>query len=268
MKKALFILIITLSPAFADDQKNIYDVFRQDNSDNAIADERTTALIKIDMANLLYPVDMASFVRPEKDAKFREQIGNLQKQMGAPPTGILTSDQFARLRKAASDIHDDNIMPPYPVKKMVFFEVGSVSAVGTGTGDGVANPINVTRIACLKASGTCSLTTAELDQQGVGSMLNLLLPFDYDITSWGPTHVTAISEIPCATAVMSIDIPTKSVTISTVPHSNSKLPFCGNGAPTTWRLADGDAITWKIHQDKVNKARALVYEPERRLVLP
>ena len=57
--------------------------FRQlPNSDSAIADEQTTALIKRHMANLLYPVDMGSFARPETDTKFREQIIALQKADG------------------------------------------------------------------------------------------------------------------------------------------------------------------------------------------
>jgi len=104
MTKALLIFLFTISPAFADDQ-NVYDFFRQlPNSDSAIVDEQTTALIKRHMANLLYPADMGSFARPETDAKFREQVIALQKQMGAPATGTLTLDEFGRLVEAARDI--------------------------------------------------------------------------------------------------------------------------------------------------------------------
>jgi len=31
-------------------------------------------------------------------------------------------------------------------------------------------------------------------------------------------------------------------------------------------LDDGFSVSWKLHQDKVNKARALVYEAEKKLV--
>src|SRR5215467_390923 len=104
MKQALLILLFTISPAFADDQ-NVYDFFRRlPNADTTIVDEQTTALIKRHMANLLYPVDMGSFARPETDTKFREQIMALQKQMGAPATGTLTLDEFGRLAEAARDI--------------------------------------------------------------------------------------------------------------------------------------------------------------------
>ena len=106
MKTAFLIFLLMISPAFADDQ-NVYDFFRQlPNSDSAIVDQQTTALIKRHMANLLYPVDMGSFARPEMDAKFREQIIALQKQMAVPATGTLTLDEFGRLAEAARDIDD------------------------------------------------------------------------------------------------------------------------------------------------------------------
>jgi hypothetical protein len=109
MKKALLIFLSTISPAFADDQ-NAYDFFRPlPNSDSAIVDQQTTALIKRHMANLLYPVDMGSLARPETDAKFREQIIALQRQMGVPATGTLTLDQCGRLAEAARDIDDRSV---------------------------------------------------------------------------------------------------------------------------------------------------------------
>jgi hypothetical protein len=55
--------------------------------------------------------------------------------------------------------------------------------------------------------------------------------------------------------------------ISSVPHSD--LSSCAKQAATTWRLLDdGFSVSWKLHQDKLNKARALVYEAERNLVPP
>jgi hypothetical protein len=109
MKKALLIFLFMISPAFADEQ-NVYDFFRQlPNTDSAIVDEQTTALIKRHMANLLYPVDMSSFARPETDAKFREQVIAAQKQMGVPTTGTLTLDEFGRLAEAARDIDDRSV---------------------------------------------------------------------------------------------------------------------------------------------------------------
>jgi hypothetical protein len=212
------------------------------------------------MANLLYPVDMASIARPEKDVKFREQIMALQKQMGEPPTGTLTSDQFDRLAEAARDI-DDRFIGTYP-KLVERSENGElVWAVGTGTTDDhddpLAHPINISRIYCLKASGTCELSTAEFSPED--SQLYFATPFDYNITTWGPTRVTATTEQPCGTAMMSIDLQAKSVTISSVPHSD--LSFCPKREKSsTWKLAeDGFPIIWKI---------ALVYEPEKRLVPP
>src|SRR6516162_7320349 len=148
MKKAFLIFLFTTSPAFADDQ-SVYDFFRQlPNSDSAIADEQTTALIKRHMANLLYPVDMGSFARPETDKKFREQIIALQKQMGVPATGSLTLDEFRRLAEAARDIDDRPIGTT--MKKTIVKDGDFVSATGTGGTNDVANPlgppINISRI--------------------------------------------------------------------------------------------------------------------------
>jgi hypothetical protein len=94
MKKALLIFLFTISPAFADDQ-NVYDFFRQlPNSDSAIVDQQTTALIKRHMANLLYQVDMSSLARPETDAKFREQITALLAVACPTLTAARSNDRF------------------------------------------------------------------------------------------------------------------------------------------------------------------------------
>ena len=213
MKKALLIFLFTISPAFADDQ-NIYDFFRQlPNSESAIVDEQTTALIKRHMATLLYPVDMGSFARPEKDAKFREQVIALQKQFGAPATGALTIDQFTRLAEAARDIDDRPI--GNGIKKTVVKDGDFVSATGTGGTDDTANPlappINISRIFCQRISGTCQLSIAAFNPED--AHLYFYIPWDYSITSWEPTRVTATNEMPCATALMTMDIQTKSVVI-------------------------------------------------------
>ena len=88
----------------------------------------------------------------------------------------------------------------------------------------------------------------------------------YSITTWEPTRVTAKQEHGCSTSLMSIEIETQSVTIST---DKSRCGGPKGSFPSFWRLVDdGNSVVWKIHQDKVNKARQLVYEPARRLVAP
>jgi hypothetical protein len=268
MKKALLIFLFTISPAFADDQ-NVYDFFRQlPNSDSAIVDEQTTALIKRHMANLLYPVDMSSLARPETDAKFREQVIALQKQMGLPATGTLTLDEFGRLAEAARDI-DDRSVGTGIIKKTVVKNGDFASATGTGGTDDIANPlappINISRIICQRTSSTCELNIAAFNPED--AHLYFYIPWHYAITTWEPARITATNEMPCAASSMTLDIQTESVMISTVPHSD--LPSCANQGPTTWRLLDdGFSVGWKLHQDKVNKARALVYEANKNLVPP
>ena len=144
-----------------------------------------------------------------------------------------------------------------------------MSATGTGGTNDVANPlgppINISRIRCQQTSGTCELNIAAINPQE--AHLYFYIPWDYRITTWEPTRVTATNEMPCATSWLTIDIKTESAMISSVPHSD--LSFCANQGATTWRLLDvGFSVSWKLHQDKVNKARALVYEAERNLVPP
>ena len=268
MKKALLIFLLTISPAFADDQ-NVYDFFRQlPNSDSAIVDQQTTALIKRHMANLLYPVDMGSFAQPETDAKFREQVIALQKQMGVPATGTLTLDEFGRLAEAARDI-DDRSVGTGIIKKTVVKDGEFASATGIGGTDDIANrlapPINISRIICQRTSGTCELNIAAFNPEDAHPYF--YIPWHYNIATWEPTRVTAVNEMRCATSLMTLDMQTESVTISSVPHLD--LSSCANQGPTTWSLLDdGFSVSWKLHQDKVNKARALVYEANKNLVPP
>ena len=265
MKKALLILLFTISPAFADDQ-NVYDFFRQlPNSDSAMVDEQTTALIKRHMANLLYPVDMGSFARPETDAKFREQVIALQRQMGVPATGTLTLDEFGRMAEAARDI-DDRSVGTGIIKKTVVKDGDLASAMGTGGTDDSANPlappINISRIRCQRISGTCELSIAAFNPED--AHLYFYIPWHFNITTWEPARVTATNETPCATSSMTLDVQNQSVMISSVPHLDSS---CANQGPTSWRLLDdGFSVSWKQHQDKVNKARALVYDANKNLV--
>ena len=82
MKKAFLILLFTISPAFADNQ-NIYDFFRQlPNSDSAIVDEQTTAVIKRHMANLLYPVDMVHSLDRKRTPNFTNRLSLCKSRWG------------------------------------------------------------------------------------------------------------------------------------------------------------------------------------------
>jgi hypothetical protein len=114
-------------------RRNVYAVFHEfSRPPGSFREEEVTVRIKRHMANLLYPVDLTSFEKPEKDTKFREMIMTLQKQMGEPSTGILTSGQFNRLAKAAKDIEDRPVS--VGIGKLVYRsdDGNLVEAVGTG----------------------------------------------------------------------------------------------------------------------------------------
>jgi hypothetical protein len=231
-----------------------------------IVDEATTARIKRHMANLLYPVDMSSFARPENDEKFREQIIALQRQMGVPATGTLTSLQYHQLAEAARDIDDRRIGGLWP-KTVRRLGDGWVSAAGTGSfGFYQGAPVNIARIDCVRDSGACDLYTAEFIPENPS--LWLPTPEFYRVTAWEPARVVAKQEHGCGTSVMTVDIESQSVTISWEPTPGQS---CGPKGlwELTWRLVDdANSVAWKFHQDKANKARPLVYEPARRLVAP
>src|SRR5947208_15684675 len=85
MKKAFLILLFTLSAAFADNQ-NIYDFFRQlPNSDSAIVDEQTTAVIERHIANLVYPVDMVHALDRRRTPNFTDRLLLRKSRYGHQP---------------------------------------------------------------------------------------------------------------------------------------------------------------------------------------
>jgi hypothetical protein len=270
LPEAILVYLIALScAAWADDkqgQRNIYDVFHEvlKTSPNASVDEQVTAFIKRDMAQLLYPVDMTSFSPPDKDEKFRDLIGVLQKQMGTQATGILTADQFDRLGEASREI--DAPLRVSPQGKIVFMtkDGSMVSAVGTGSMDDIAIPINKVHIVCLKREKSCEYREASLDRRPSMDMLNLDDLVYYDIKTWTPNRITAIREDRCITALMTIDLSAQEVTIASVPHTN--LTDCRTRGPSSWKLVDGFPVAWKLQQDRLDKARKLVYPPAQRFM--
>jgi hypothetical protein len=280
MRKCILVILLLISTAaFAEEmnrQSNVYDDFRDmPPAQNATTDERVTALIKRYMANLLYPVDMSSLDGPDKDTKFRDLIIVLQQQMGAAPTGILTTDQFNRLAEASRNIDYDLI--GLPGKEVIVTEDG-VSASGTGTTDAapcldrggagcdIGQPINFVRIFCFRPRRVCEQYDATFDLKE--RFLFLSFGTEYEIDSWTSSRVTAREQTPCATFLMTIDVEGKQVTIVTVPQPD--LPSCSGwrppARPSTWKLVDGLPIAQKLSLDRMNAARALVYPPAKRLL--
>jgi len=279
-KYILLILLLVSTAAFAEEmnrQSNVYDDFKQfSQSQNATADEETTAQIKRYMANLLYPVDMSSFDRPDKDTKFRDLIIVLQQQMGVPPTGVLTTEQFFRLQEASRYVDGDFV--GLPGKQVFMVTEDGVSASGTGTTDAspcrdrpgagcdIGYPINVVKIFCFRPRRVCEQYDATFDLKE--RLLYLSFVTEYEIDSWTSSRVTAREQTPCATFLMTIDVQGKQATIVTVPQPD--LPSCSGwrppDRPSTWKLVDGLPIAQKLDGDRMNAARALAYPPAKRLL--
>lgn len=262
MERAVLALLLTISTATwaAEDHRNIYDVFHQwiKPLSEATVDEQGTALIKRYMASLLYPVDMASFERPETDKRFRDAIMMLQAQMGTATTGNLTSDEFDRLAQAARDIEE------YPVGLQpgtlvdVAKDASWVAASGTLAGGDVTRKINHTRINCIRAEEICHVFSASFDPNTSFLWLNLG-PVAYKIEVWTQDTIMAVNKHACGVDTMKIDIPTKTVTIESTGS-------CVNKARSTYSLTDGGEVARQLHRERVNKAQPLVYKPARRLL--
>jgi hypothetical protein len=267
----LIILIMISTSAFADDrsQTNVYDEFRHLGapSPNVTVDEQVTALIKRSMANLLYPVDMSSLVSPDKDTKFRDQIIVLQQQMGVALTGVLTADEFDRLSEASRNVDSQSISLP-PKTVFMLKDQGLVLAGGAKSWDDDANPnrFYAVRVSCVRASGTCEEyeATYNLDTR----VLLLDVAIEYRINTWTSSEVTAQAKGPCETAFMTIDIGSQQVTTVIVPQPGSST--CQGFQPpdrtTKWKLMNGLSIGQKLSQDKMSKARMLVYPPARKFM--
>jgi hypothetical protein len=67
---------------------------------------------------------------------------------------------------------------------------------------------------------------------------------------------------------MTIDIESQQVTTAIVPQPGSSTcrGFQAPDRTTTWKLENGLSIGQKLSQDKMNKARMLVYPPARKLM--
>ena len=265
----VIIALMTISTvAFAADarkQANVYDDFRgwmKPSSPETAVDEEVTATIKRHMANLLYPVDMSSFKGPDSDTNFRDLIKVLQQQMGVSPTGVLTVEQVDRLAEASRYLDGEWI--GFTPGKIVWSGSSMVGASGTGAMAGT-EPLNFVRILCFKERGTCEMYDVSFQQEQRFLFLNT--PAEYQIDVWTPSRVTARMDGPCSTALMTIDIKGEQVSIVTVPQPDELLcKRASREGPSTWKLVDGGPVAWKLGQDKMNKARMLVYPPAKRLM--
>jgi hypothetical protein len=262
----LFLLVFA-TPVLADkqqdefDKRSVYDAFAELKpklSPGVTLEEDVTSRIKRYIAGLLYPVDMTSLVRPEKDAKLRELIVTLQKQMGEATTGVLTYGQFSKLQDAARAI-DERPITVAP-GKMVYSEHGSsVGALGTGVMNDLANPLNVSRILCTKSGGACEMSGAEFDQKY--GMLIASAPVIYEIKTWTPHRVTALREHPCGTALLMVDVDTQDVTITSAPHAD--LPFCSKEPADIWSPMDLRSLGTSIETATTTRATWSMNRPER-----
>ena len=262
MKRAVLFLMIFVSSAVwgenQEGQQNVYDYYRgwMNPAAGSTVEEQVTVRIKRYMAHLLYPVDMSSFVGPDKDAKFRDLIITLQKQMGVQPTDFLTNAQFDRLATAAKDI-DGSGIELMPLKKNVPVEKDIAGAEGTLAGEKIVSPFNAMRLFCSRQTGTCDQAIIYLNLQ-----LTLWPPTTtvYVIKTWTADTVIALTHPLCGgVETLTLYVPTNTLTIMSAGS-------CADKSLATYTLIDGYEFSQTFFRDKALRARGLVYEPARKFL--
>jgi|SRR6185312_2778412 len=146
IKFVLVFLLAFSGIAWADeteDKRDVYDVLGEilKPSAGTTLEEDVTSRIKRYMAALLYPVELSSFVRPEKDPKFRQLVVALQNQMEEKATGILTYGQFNRLHDAAHSIDEREVTLGPGILVYRSDDGNVVGARGTGAMNDLANQL-------------------------------------------------------------------------------------------------------------------------------
>jgi hypothetical protein len=241
-------------------------------ADKFNSDAFVTARIKRGMAMLMYPVDMAVLDSPEKDAKFKAQIKELQKRMGAAQTGVLLQEQLDALEIAAKDVLTGRrVYPPPGLFVLRHGEI--VTASGTWVMEDDAFPVNYAEIKCAQSTQTCTQITIDVvqpDQVSVDDQdFNLHLSTDiYRIISWNDDEVTATNETQCRRQRLTINTSSKQVAHITTDKSAEpcRILLTGEAVPLLGRprvatLGDGFKEPKKFYDARQKQAQRLFYDP-------
>ena len=169
-------------------------------------------------------------------------------------------DQFGQLEKASRNIDRDFTGLPLGIQVFMSEDGSWAGADGARAMDGIADQISLVRIFCSRARGTCELNATTFNLET--SFLFLDHGTEYQINTWTPSRVTATTDAPCSTSMMTMDVKGKQVTAVTEPKPNCT----GFTQAKPWQLVDGFSAAWKLNQDRMNQARALAYPPAKRLM--
>lgn len=148
----------------------------------------TIVAIKMALHDLFYDVDLSARKHPADDPAFYRTLVEFKERIGSPQAGIFTAADMSSLfyYQQLSKYVDHNVSP------LGLFSVsqtgGYTRAIGTWEikGEKLASPINLARIDCWQADGTCTITDAELkppSKEGGAAYLTSDTTH-WDIKSW------------------------------------------------------------------------------------
>ena len=157
-------------------------------------------------------------------------------------------DQFGQLEKASRNIDRDFTGLLLGIQVFMSEDGSWAGADGARAMDGIADQISLVRIFCSRARGTCELNATTFNLET--SFLFLDHGTEYQINTWTPSRVTATTDAPCSTSMMTMDVKGKQVTAVTEPKPNCT----GFTQAKPWQLVDGFSAAWKLNQDRMNQA--------------
>jgi len=125
------------------------------------------------------------------------------------------------------------------------------------TNDSIANPLQTSRIVCVKSENHCYQSTASVSTNPTTAGFNSILLTDFDeyqVTSWTENSIIFSDEALCAITIYTIDLNTE--TVSGAGHKiKEDTQFCHNLASSPashehwgFLLKNGFDVYWEMRQ--------------------
>jgi hypothetical protein len=197
--------------ALSDEEKSqlpVLEIFRF-GDESFFSDELVIALIENVLCDLKY---YPHYPSGEINDNLTNAIKELQHDIGAKPSGVLTAGQWFELQ----EIHDGLSVEPVGLPSGVFIHGGSefARAEGTWSFDGNARPIQASKIECYKQMGACFEAMAYVDRGFPFQMDDHMLEIDlqvWEVIHWDTASIIAKNdEAGCAAYNLTIDLRTES----------------------------------------------------------
>lgn len=188
-------------------------------------------------------------------------IRQFQTDIGATKTGVLTVSEFSELTRRVTRQRDTAVsVSGFAGPKISTFR-GFASVEGTWIieGERIADPINTSKIRCLKARQECDLTQASVRIPKVeasdGTYFLSLFSRTYSVISWTKDEIRAQTSGKCRTTLLSLNLNSNEVFEVTSNNRNREclrdpLTLPALDKPRIARLIPGFKVAQKFWSDR------------------